>query len=367
MQLKQVVATGDPNFLYRYQYLLKALEAHCQNLQRLPCGDVYNNKLPQKVADTAYKVLYKVSLSQADKIFHKNPKAYIAKSRNAEKKIRQLPYKPDFVLQIFGLFSPFWDNFDIPYGMYLDYTMKLAADKWSPWCPFDNPQDLDAWLECERRAYQNATHLFPMSQMVKQCLIEDYGVKPEKITVVASAGNFHEPYEGKKKFGTYQLLFNGSDFERKGGPLVLEAFQKVRQALPQAQLVIIGKKIDINEIGILNPGRIRSHDELRDIFLNTDIVVAPSYCEPFQEFLLEALNYGVPCVVSDRDGMPEIVEQGVNGILVDQLTPEAIAQTLISLLRDPKRLAAMSDAARSKIQTTLNWDSIAQKIVNALT
>ena len=94
----------------------------------------------------------------------------------------------------------------------------------------------------------------------------------------------------------------------------------MKKALPEAKLVIIGRKLTIHEDGIDNPGRISSLTEMRDLFLKTDLVVAPSRCEPFQEFLLEAMNYGVPCIVSDSDGMPEIIDNGVNGIVIAQPT-----------------------------------------------
>lgn len=365
MELKKMVVTGDPAFLYRYQFLFKALSPHFENLECLPCGDVYESEFQKKLASFVYRGLYKFSLSTADKLFHKNERAYITKSRNAERKIRQLSDPPDVVLQVFGLFSPFWDQFDIPYGMYLDYTMTLAVKNWSPWSPFSNARERDAWIECERKAYQHAYHLFPMSSLVKASLVEDYEVKSEKVTVVGSAGNFQEPYEGQKQFGTQLILFNGSDFERKGGALVLAAFKTIKQALPQAKLVIIGKKINISEEGVDNPGRIASRSELHNLFLKTDLVIAPSYCEPFQEFLLEAINYGTPCIVSDVDGMTEIVDHQVNGIVIHQPTPDSIADNAINLLRDPSRLASMSQAGRDKIKTKLNWDKIAQDIVQA--
>ncbi|HIK26998.1 MAG: glycosyltransferase family 4 protein [Oscillatoriaceae bacterium SKW80] len=367
MKIRKVVVTGAPNFIYRYQFLLKAIASHYEHLEYLPCGErFYSSPFANTIAELVYKIIYKFSLSTADRLFQKNQRAYIAKSRQAEQKIGKLKFTPDLVFQIFGMFSPFWERSDIPYAMYLDYTMALAIKNWSPWAPFKNSQEREAWLECERQTYQKAFHIFPMSNVVKSSLIEDYGVEHQKITVVGSSGNFPEPYTGEKLFGSKQILFNGSDWERKGGDLVVEAFKQVKKVIPEAKLVIIGKKVNKRGEGINNPGKIRSLSELHDLFLKSDLVVAPSYCEPFQEFLLEAMNYGVPCIVSDRDGMPEIVDQEINGMIIEQLTPEALAKNIVTLLNNPERLACMSEAARQKIKTKFNWNSIAEKIVEVL-
>ncbi|MBZ8179104.1 glycosyltransferase family 4 protein [Oscillatoria salina] len=367
MQIKKLLVTGEEGFLYRYHFLVEAISQYVKQVETLPSGNFSNLRVIESLISLIYRITYKISLSTADRLFQKNKRAFIAKSRQTEAKIKQLGYKPDLVLHIFSKYCPIWDNnLDIPYAMYLDYTMALAIENWSPWAPFLNDKEREDWLECERQAYQKATHLFTMSEQGKTSLKEDYDVPEEKITVVGSAGNFQFPYEGKKTFGSQQILFNGSDFERKGGDLVLKAFPKVREALPNSQLVIIGKKILTSEPGIINPGRISSRDEMRELFLNSDLVVAPSRCEPFQEFLLEALNYGVPCLVSDKDGMPEIIDDQVDGIVIREMDAEVFANKIIELLSDSSKLISMSKQARKKIKYQLNWNKIAVKMLQKL-
>lgn len=205
-----------------------------------------------------------------------------------------------------------------------------------------------------------------MSNVVKKSLIEDYGIPGEKITVVGASGNYTEPYQGEKSFGTKQILFNGSDFERKGGDLLLAAFKQVKQAIPDAKLVIIGKNLSTNQDGVENPGIIRSAEAMRELFLTSDLVVAPAYCDPFPVFLMEAMNYGVPCIVTDKDGMPEIVDNHVNGVVIHEPTAEILAQRIITLLTNPALLNQMSGQARDKMKNKLNWDKIAAKIIQVL-
>ncbi|MGL5804661.1 MAG: glycosyltransferase family 4 protein [Xenococcaceae cyanobacterium] len=365
MKIKKVLVTGNVGFLRRYQFLFEAMSSHFEKLECLPSGNFHQTKLVDLLARGFYKTTNTISPITASR-FLKNERTYIIRSRQTERKIRQLPYKPDLIFHAFGMFSPLWDRFDLPYVMYLDYTMALAKKNWSSWAPFPNDEAFSAWANCEKTAYEQARHLFVMGSVTKHSLIQDYGIEPKKITVVGSSGNFKKPYQGEKTFGNKQILFNGSDFQRKGGDLVLSAFEMVKKAIPEAKLVLIGKKIDLQQDGVVNPGAISSLEEMRNLFLKTDLVVAPSRCEPFQEFLLEAINYGVPCLVSGVDGMPEIIDNEIDGIVTKQPTPAILAEQTIDLLKNSARLTSMSQKARHKTKTKWNWDGIAANISQVL-
>ncbi len=366
MKIKKIVVTGEQYYIQRRQFLFEALSTYCEDIRFIPrSNDWYDAKLARLILKYLYA--FRVfSLSKADTLFQRNERDFIAKSMKAQEEIRQLGYSPDLVFHIFNTYSPFWTNFDIPYVIYLDYTMALAEKSGSTWAYFINRKERDARFECERQMYDRAYHLFAMNNLVKTSLIEDYGINSQKVTVVGASGNFQKPYEGEKSFGTQQILFNGSDFKRKGGDLVLAAFKQVKQVVPEARLVIIGKKLPIREDGIVNPGYISSPSNLLNLFLKTDLVIAPSACDPFPRFVMEAMNYGVPCIVSANDGIPEIVENNVNGIVMHQPTSDLLAEHIINLLSNPSRLTAMSQAARAKIKTQLNWDKVASTIVQVL-
>ena len=365
MKIKNVLVTGDDNFIYRYKSLFTAMSKQGIEVDYLPLSKVYEGNAFDVFMQFLYRVIYKLSLSTADRLFHKTKRAYIAKSQKLEMKIRQRESTPDLVFHIFGMYSPFWHKSEIPYVMYLDYTMNLATQNWSPWSPFKNQEELAGWMECERHAYERAYHIFTFNKVAKNSLIADYNIQPDKISVVGSAGNFKESYEGEKTFGSQQILFNGSDFERKGGSLVLTAFKQVKEVVPNAKLVIIGKKILSEESGIINLGKI-SASKLQEQFLKTDLVVAPGYCDPFPAFLLEAMNYGIPCVVTNKDGMPEIVAHQVDGIVISEMKADILAKEIINLLLNPTLLKSFSQAAREKMRTKYKWDNIANKMLDIL-
>jgi glycosyltransferase involved in cell wall biosynthesis len=368
MQIKRVVVTGEPFFLNRHQFLFTEMAAHLNYLEFIPRENEWYEWKPVTYLIKAFYAARMRSLSKANSLFQKNQHAFVLKSKRAERRIKQLEYTPDFIFHIFSTYSPFWTQSEIPYAMYLDYTMGLAEQAWLPWASFINRQERDAWFACERRAYERSHHIFTMSTVVKNSLIQDYGIDAHKITAVGASGSFREPYSGIKTFGTQQILFNGSDFERKGGDVVLEAFKLVKNALPNAKLVIIGKAIETEIEGIENPGNIASFSDLEKIFLSTDLVVAPARCEPFGVFIVEAMNYGVPCIVSTNpwNGIPEFLDHGVDSIIIDELDPKQLAVHMIDLLSDPNKLEMMSQAARLKVQTQLNWQHIAKNILSIL-
>lgn len=365
MQIKSILATGEPVFLDRRKYLFQSFTKHFDQLNFLPRQDEwYEAKLPRLVLK-GLLTLRTGSLSKANAVFQKNHYAFLAKSRRTEQQINQLDVQPDLIFHIFGTYSPFWEEFKLPYVMYLDYVVALAERNWPSWALFLDERSRDAWFHCERTVYRNATHIFCMSQTVKNSLIQDYGVASDRVTVVGSSGNYSQPFSGKKTFGSRQILFNGSDFERKGGDLVLPAFRQVRKAIPDARLVVIGKTLNTREVGIENPGHVSSKD-IPDLFLKSDLVVAPAHCDPFPRFVMEAMNYGVPCVVNNKDGMPEIVDHGVNGIVLDQPNSDELARVMIDLLNDPDRLASLSQGAREKVRTHLNWNAVGDRILTVL-
>ncbi len=366
MKLNKVVVTAYPLFLGRYKFLYQVIGAHVGSLELVACGEPSSFWAVNCVADLGYKLLSRLSRTTADRLLYYNPQLYVARSRTVERKLRSIKESLDMVFHVFGMFCPSWDNDQLPYVMYLDYTMALSARNYPKWALFASRGRLEQWLECERRAYRRARALFTMSELVKRSLVQDYGIPAGRIRVVGASGTFLEPYQGQKIFGTRQILFNGTDFERKGGDLVIEAFRQVRRTCPDAKLVILGKGPYPSLPGVHSPGFISSREALERVFLDSDLVVAPGYCDPFPSFLIEAMNYGIPCVVSPRDGMPEIVDHNRTGLVLPKLDAMVLADQVIRLLSDPSKLRAMSEASREKVRTRLNWPLIGETIVRHL-
>jgi glycosyltransferase involved in cell wall biosynthesis len=140
----------------------------------------------------------------------------------------------------------------------------------------------------------------------------------------------------------------------------------VRKNLPDAKLVIVGDETSPIVDGVENVGQIGPREQMKELFLASDLVIAPARCDPFQTFLLEALNFGVPCIVSHRDAMPEIIADGVTGCVIKHLDAANLAAAVVNLLSDPARLALLSEKARESAQRRFNWQTVALKIREVL-
>lgn len=97
-----------------------------------------------------------------------------------------------------------------------------------------------------------------------------------------------------------------------------------------------------------------------------DCLVAPSVApESFGRVLIEAMVCGVPVIASRIGAYPEIVEDGLTGILVEPADPRALAEAMDALLGDPGRLEAMGRAARESVRRRFDARSVAGRLWDA--
>jgi glycogen(starch) synthase len=349
--------------------LVEALRHRIPSVETLAAGP---DDLPGKAAlwrRTAAHAMRCLRAGQWDlraikRSFAKSPAHFRFISARTAANVRRRETRPDFVLHVFGLSAPWLGEPEIPYAFYLDYTTALAKRHYPGDALHLTPEDGAAFIEAERRAYAGATHLFAMSAVVARSLTDDYHMDPSRVHVVGSGGNFERPYEDTRTFGSKRLLFNASDFARKGGELVLEAWPLIRKAEPAAELVTVGRNLPRAVKGVRDLGPMRP-TTLAHLFLGSDLVLSPALHDPFPGFVIEAMNYGTPVVVSANDGMPEIVGDDA-GIVLGSRSPLELAETVVGLLRDEPRLRALSIAARRRVAERLNWDVVAEKVVRVL-
>ena len=130
------------------------------------------------------------------------------------------------------------------------------------------------------------------------------------------------------------FLFVGGGFERKGVFRLLEAFARAAQA--DARLIVVGgdkakerAQARARSLGI--DTRVHFAGEQKDVrpwYGAADCFVLPSLYDPFPNAALEAMACGLPVIVSRQCGTAELIEDGVNGFVVDALATETLAQAL---------------------------------------
>jgi N-acetyl-alpha-D-glucosaminyl L-malate synthase BshA len=103
--------------------------------------------------------------------------------------------------------------------------------------------------------------------------------------------------------------------------------------------------------------------EIEDYLQAADLGLFTSETESFCLSLLEAMAFGCPSVSTRVGGIPEVVDDGVNGLLVPAGDPDGLARAVESLLRDPARRAAFGAAAREKARTRFSAGQIVPRFI----
>ena len=163
------------------------------------------------------------------------------------------------------------------------------------------------------------------------------------------------------------VLYVGKRSPGKGTPILLEALDMIRAAVPGVRFVFAGigdlelpARDDICDVGVLK------HQELFPLYRAADVVVSPSvWPEPLSRVLIEAMHFGRPVVATAVGGSPEAVEDGVTGLLVPKKDSQALATAIVALLRDPARRERMGDAARARLASVFSEDKVVASLLDA--
>ena len=169
------------------------------------------------------------------------------------------------------------------------------------------------------------------------------------------------------------LLSIGRLIERKNPLLLVEAMAKVERALPgRARLRFIGDGPLADDIversrtlgiaaGVEVYGRREELDKWREL-RSCAVFVTTSRCEGFGIAAAEAMTAGAPVVAPRDSAFPEIIENGIHGLLVEPRSGDAFAEAIIALLRQPGRARALGAAACRRASAEFSWDTAARRL-----
>jgi glycosyltransferase involved in cell wall biosynthesis len=150
----------------------------------------------------------------------------------------------------------------------------------------------------------------------------------------------------------------------KGHRRLLRAIARVREQHPLVVAAIAGEDLFADhpgygdelaalasELGIARSVRFVGYRrDMATLMADADILVVPSDAEPFGRVALEAMAVGRPVVGLRRGGLPEVVKDGVTGLLVDDESPVALAAAIGRLVADPLLRSSMGEAARRRVR-----------------
>lgn len=223
------------------------------------------------------------------------------------------------------------------------------------------------WIELERSTYHNATSNFVRSSNVQRSMIEDYGCSAERVKLVYAGSNASiSPAKLRNiNYTEPHILFVGFDWTRKGGPDLVEAFKLVLEQCPLARLTIVGAKprLDLPNCEVIGPGR---PEELDQYYQRASVFCLPTYREPFGIVFLEAMKARLPIVGTRVGAIPDFVEEGKNGWLVQPGDIDGLANALLRLLQNPRTAREFGERSHQLIEERYSWEAVGKRMHEAI-
>ncbi|MGH2554013.1 MAG: glycosyltransferase family 4 protein [Chitinophagaceae bacterium] len=229
-------------------------------------------------------------------------------------------------------------------------------------------------IELDKKAYEKSAHCMLASEWNKASAMDDYGIHADKISVIPCGANMDRIPSledlNLNASGQCRLLFLGVEWERKGGDIVLETFQLLKQKGLDPRLHIIGcipphdisgeKNIII--IPFLDKNKPEELQQLQEILLQTDLLFLPTRAECAGVVFSESSAYGIPSVTTNTGGVSTYVRDGINGFaLPPDTTADGYAQKIQQLVSDQSAMQHMKQSSRKLHQEILNWDKWGQE------
>ncbi|MGH7527679.1 MAG: glycosyltransferase, partial [Gemmatimonadales bacterium] len=174
-----------------------------------------------------------------------------------------------------------------------------------------------------------------------------------------------------QRFGPHMIFACRQLFPRKGIRFLIQATAQLKPRFPDLKLVLAGDGFERPELVRLSQELGIASDvtflgwvpnvALPPYYRAAAVSVIPSLEEGFGIPAAEAMGCEVPVVASDAGGLPEVVENGVTGLVVPRGDSTALAQAIATLLDDPEQRRRMGLAGRERALRLFDWDRTAQQ------
>ena len=223
------------------------------------------------------------------------------------------------------------------------------------------------WMTCKC-----ATHVIPEGQGVLNDLRQHITKKPMKVLGYGNVKGVDmlrfskrpeiiEKARELRKEGVFTFIFVGRFVRDKGINELIEAFTLLYDKYTNVRLLLVGKyetELDplkqetldrINSLQVIEVVGSKYGDDLLAYYAASDCFVFPSYREGFPNTVLEAGAMDLPSIVTDINGSREIIENGVNGIIIPSKDIHALYQGMEQMVVDVEKRSVMMANARSMI------------------
>ena len=232
----------------------------------------------------------------------------------------------------------------------------------------------------EKLASRKADRIFAPSRYAAQKICDLYDVPPEKISIMHN-GIFFEDWRRRVtaappvQDGVPTVLTVARFYKRKGIDLLIKSWPSVIEQLPDARLSIVGDGLELANLKRLAKklrvdssidwkGTVISDDEMASHYANCDVFCLPSRHESFGLVFLEAMGAGKPIVALNSTAVPEVVRDGVDGILVEPEDVKGIATGIITLLKNSDLRAKMGGEGLQRVRENFDFHKVVTPLLD---
>lgn len=318
-------------------------------------------------------------------------------ARSASKKIKELNEEIGF--DIIHANLPLVPSFAIP----KDSAKALVCAVHSTWkgeaivTKKDNPKELNpnekAMLRFnsilrsyEKKLMNRSDALIAVSKYTVNELTELYGISTEKIHVIYNGVGTQKfkprpnKLELRHQFGLEPdkkiVLFVGRLYHRKGLEPLLRSIPPVLKEFSNVTFAISGTGFKEKEQSLRNLTKelkIENYvkflgyvpdEKLPELYSASDIFVLPAIYENFPFAILEAQSTALPVISTNVGGIPEFLDDGKNGFVIEPGDEQELTQKLLTLLKNAELAKKMGDLGRELIEQNLSWKIITNQVVD---
>ncbi|MEF8834915.1 MAG: glycosyltransferase family 4 protein [Candidatus Thermoplasmatota archaeon] len=196
------------------------------------------------------------------------------------------------------------------------------------------------------------------------------GIDPDEFEPIPEGDKFRESFDIEGNL----ILYTGRLASNKGLLNLIDSMPKVLEEKPDTTFVCVGEDEGMEEqmkrkarkLGVedslLITGYIEDYDVFKSAYSAADIHVLPSEYEAFGIVLLEAMMCETPCIGTDVGGVPEVIDKGETGFIVDYGDIEGLASKILNLLRNPELRKKMGEKGRKRVLENFTWKKVAKKV-----
>jgi glycosyltransferase involved in cell wall biosynthesis len=217
------------------------------------------------------------------------------------------------------------------------------------------------------RARYRAARIIAVSNFVKDSVIES-GLPAGQVEVVYDGVELPELQGGREPHGPRQIGCVGYLLPEKGQELLIRALPLVLARHADCRLLLAGDgpcraalERLAAQLGVARAVEFAGHvEDVAAVYRSLDVFLFPSLAEPLGSALLSAMAYGLPAVALARGAVPEVIEDGRNGLLVGGAEPGAFAERVLRLLDDSPLAVRLGAAARQTVEQRFSADAMIQ-------